>query len=464
MKLTYSQKWAIKDKRVYDLDKKRIKLNKLTCQIDSQMIADPQTFVSQTTIKKRRNLAKDIQRSIRDIYNSKKSPEGFDDLILRDINSNTKKILADDDYFYNSSSKINQTIAKYLSAIFGKAAYTKIKDAARPRFFNHDAIDKRYSLIHEMTSKRLDEDMILERTSYSRVRSLFELELDKIKKRVDEFYVELGMIEEKPNYNIELAPVGCGISFWEGHNFLMAIDPAKICCYKNKPQSDEFLFNKSEALVIGIHELGHGLEDKISETMPLGLRQNNSSFNTLCHGLISEGVALETENLYLEWQKMNRKRHKISEFDINLMDFYINSYVDEKIPGILYDLLQQKEIEEDDNPDYPKSFSIIASRKKLAEITGIKRYLKDYFLFDDHEFSETLGEMVYVFGKEHVSNLMKKIRNVLDLRSSAGKKIALCAISSGCWSDKKAQEEFIFDYYLPKAEKDGLIETENKNP
>ncbi len=455
MKLKYTQRWVIKDKRISELDKQRIQLNKLTSMLYYQTKEDPQIFISLTTLEKRRKLMKKMQREIKKIYNSTQYLESFDELVLRDIEATVRKTIAEDDYFYNM--KVNKPIGNFLSKVFGRAAYSRLLNMAKPENLDHKAIHKKYALLHSVLSRSLDSEIILERTTYSRLRGLLESQLNDIKKVVDSFYVSLGMLDKNPEYTIELAPSNIGFSYWEGHNFLMAIDPDKIFCYNKAGKEKEYIFNRAFAFVIGVHELAHGLEEKISENMPSGLRYAPETYNSLCHGVVTEGVALEVEKFFISWAKQHQNKYKFSKFDLDLMNYYIKSYIDEKVPWVFHDISELQEIERDYNPKLPEQFGIKA-HKKLASVTRVKRYQKDYYLFNDREFSETLDQMIYIFGKEHISNLIEKIKKVIDIRSCEGKRLAIQAIATGFWCDAKAQEHFILEHYLPRAEKDGLIE------
>ncbi len=456
MEPTYVQKWTIKNKAVAKLDRRRAELNKLSSILDSQLIPDPRVCISLRTIRERRNLAKDLDKQIKKIYESddKNFPKGFDYLVLRDIEKNARKLLAEDSYLYDNKSKT--TIGRFLSDIFGRASYSTLLDMAKPKNFDHDAIHKKSSLFHSLLYRSLDSSMILERDSFAGVKKKLMSQLGTVKRIANDFYLSLGMIKKNPQYKIELAPADIGFSYWDGNHFLMAIDPDKIPYYISKTKEKEYLFNNAMALLIGVHELGHGLEEKISENMPKGLKHDSETYNLLLHGPTCEGFALQTEKFFAKWAKKHAEKYNLSKLDMDIINAYLKAYMPEKLPSILHSILELKEREGMYTKTLPQQWQVDA-HDKLRESTGVKRYLKDYYLFDEEEIDSVVQQLCYVFGDRNMSNMIKKIKRAVDIRSYVGQSLALNALSTGFWCDPKIQEEFIFKHYLPRAENDGKI-------
>lgn len=435
-------KWEITNPEVKKLDRLRNRLNEYQTMLLLQTSGDPFLYVSLKTASKIKNLSETIQHEIKKL--EKKEMPLFDRLVLQDTKKNAEIIHADHNYFDNK--KIKTGIGKYLSKVFGNSAYSELIESVNSNNFPHEKLDKNSELFLPMNIKSIEGDIIFDTNSKfaESLREKFIIELEKTKKLVDNFYEEKGLVKKTEDYHFQFAPASSSFSYWDSANLIALIDPNRVVCFKPEG-SNEYQFFPWLVNLIGAHELAHGHQDIMSnKTMPLGLIAKPESYLSIVHGTASEGTAMILEDLFLDYMQINMKKLNLSKKDLDKCMSFRECYIHKKMPQIVHDILELKEREEGYNKRFPDSLGL-ETHNDLAEITGVKRYKKDYFLIDDQEFSESSQQMSYFFGEKRMKSLVNKMRD-----KKIDDNIIISALFTGFWCDSKAQEKFIFDLYLPK--------------
>lgn len=445
MKFSYEPKWRISNDRVRKLDAARVKLNGYCCMTTYQRCGDPLPYFSLETARKIKTTARKIQEGATSLGKGKLN--AFDRLVVEDISKNSQIAHHYHEYMYDKNSKMR--VGAFISNLFGNSSYSRLLQSVRPRTYPHKDLHRDNELMHCLTSRAIDSDIILNTQGnkyFKGLKSKLQQELKQNKKFVDEFYTKKGVLEEVTDYNFEFASPGSGFSFWEGHNLLAAIDPDRLLCYKQKGKK-EHQFYDAFVKLIGIHEVGHGLHEMLSaKTMPLGMRAGPETYTPIIHGPNGEGVALSCENAAIKFLRENKKRFHTSEKDVDRAASNLKTYIPKKLLKVAHDVLEMKDLEERENENFPDSL-YRESHEALVNLTGIKR-CRDIFSFDDEEFETALQHMTYFFGEKRINSLiqdMKKQRVPEDVRMSA--------LFTGFWCSPEAQKRFLFDLYLPRVMK-----------
>jgi hypothetical protein len=438
-----SPKWEISAREIKEINGLRCRLNELYSMLTFQTFGDPFIYVSLETIKKIKDIQERINRKVKKL--DKEELSAFDALVLKDVKRNADIIKISYDYLDNSKS--NMRIGSFISRTFGDSSYSELLKSITPDEFPHKQLHKNSELFHAMNHRKIDGAQIFgshETPFILELRNRFLNELNKTKSLIDKFYIEKEVVKKVPKYNFQFAPPAYPFSFWEGQHLLASIDSDRVFCFKPEGEQD-YVFFSGFMNLIGIHELGHGYHEMMSEqTMPRGLNPDYTNFLPIVHGPCSEGAALAVEDFALEWMQGNMQRLGLSKKYIEKCTSVVDCYVAKKLPQIVHNLLEQKEIEGIHNQNLPHSLSL-QSHKHLASLSGVKRYLSDYYLLNDEEINNSLFQLPYFFGQKRARNLVRKMQE-----KGVDDGLIMQALFTGCWSSPEAQEKFILDLYLPK--------------
>src|SRR3989338_4154223 len=94
--------------------------------------------------------------------------------------------------------------------------------------------------------------------------------------------------------------------------------------------SDKTKTYRGHWYLTGIHEfVGHALQQKFSEKMPLSLRCGPKNFNHITGGTNSEGAAMFTEIYSMDWfnQKSTKEFLNLGRYDMKVMNVFVKPYI-----------------------------------------------------------------------------------------------------------------------------------------
>lgn len=444
-KFTYELRWRIIDRGVRQIDRSRTRLNRLCSITLDQADGDPFPCSSLETAKRIRTGVRKIKREIQRA--EKNNLSVFDRLVLEDCKRNAE--IVGHYYNYTYDSKDTTKIGAFVSNVFGRGSYNTLLRSVSPKRFPHKDLHQESELMHGVSSRKIEAEMLFEaekNPEFRRLKAELIKALQKNKKIVNQFFIEQGIVQDMDDYYFEFAPLGTNLSFWEGHNLLMAIDPDRLICHKPKGKKD-YEFYDAFVKAIAAHELAHGLHEMLSaKTMPFGLRSNPENYLSIIHGSSSEGIALITEEFFLQYMRKNQEALGLKSKDIERATASTKCYVPKKLHKIMHGLLERKDAEERENKKFPDSL-YRPGHLELARVTGVKRY-RDIYSFEDDTVEDTFVQMSYFFGQQRVSSLVEEMK-----RQGLEKKVMISALLSGVWCDPEAQRKFIFDLYIPRLRK-----------
>jgi len=428
----YDLKWQIKNPLVQEMDNERVKLNGAVASLERQFVGDPFPYASSTTGREIRDRANKILSRSVELNGTRLNP--FDRVVRKDIVYNAKIAKAYHSYFVNQKSAM--TVGEFLSAFFVQGTYNKFLDAVRPENLDGLVLSKEEKLRAEMLFKTPDSAIAYYGSSSWSLKHQEKLleALNNSKGAIGKFYRHLGV--ETFDYNLELAPAGGGFSYWLSDTLMAAVD------------SDRFFATSGPYMtalpkLILAHELCHGLHGKKSENFPRGFSPKSWEYSCSLHGPCAEGGALVMEGAYIDYSK---KFESMPRDERRILELFWETYLPKKSFQIAHDILERREAEEMYNSAFPESFKKYA-HLKLAELTGIKNF-SDIFSMDDLPFFDTLQQVSYPIGNENMGNIMACLR-----KEGVPRKVAFNSILQGVWTSSRAQEEFIFNCYIPALKK-----------
>ena len=421
--------WEISDKRVRRLDVERVALNVAVSSFEKQLYGDPFPYASLSTgddiYKRARSITRGISRVDVDSLNA------FDRSIYQDIATHGKMATAYHSYFLDIESKMR--IGKFLSAFYEPGIFTGFLNSVRPENIPHDDLYEEALLMDKMFSKTPDSLVVGYGNSSLSKRNQSKL-IDALNSSIDivnPFYASLGI---RPiECDIELGPAGGGFSYWLGGTSMAVIDP------------DRFSFSSGvyeiflPSLILA-HELGHAQQGEQGNNFPSGLNPSESEYSASFHGPCGEGVALAMEGVFIDYSK---RRKIFSPSDQKKMTLFWSTYLPKKRFQIAHNLLERKCSEEMGNPNFPESLKKDA-HIQLAQLTGIKCF-EDDFSFEDSPAIDCLQQMSYPMGHKDIGRIMSRLK-----KERIPRNLIFNSILQGTWVDSHAQEDFIFNSYLPR--------------
>ncbi len=431
-------KWEIKSPEVLQADTYRQQINRDLSIMWTQSIAPNGGYASLETRKQIKRLYNKIQK----IKNKVKGTDipAFDKVILEDISRNAEIGESFCKFRYDLDGGVG--VEKFINNAFGTGAYGNILEGMKPENFPHNKIHQHGVETHGKKSRQIALDDIF---SDARFSPQFKIAKETLLKRMashittaKDFYKQLGITSDLKKFNFEFCPPSYFFSYWDEPNFMVHLDPERAYFCKNH-KTGEIELEDVELKPIVIHEVAHGLHTQFSEkNMPRGLSPIIEEYLPLIHGSCAEGIAMRTELFWLEHQKDGKE---ITEEERKSMILEREIYLATKLPQLAYDLLSFKEHEQDQTPNYPDNLKVF-TYQYLSKLSGIKKY-GEFITFDDRLIDDTLQQMTYLLGSERTGRLTN---NLTDVGLNNGE--VMKALFNGCWCDEKAQEKFLFDFYL----------------
>ena len=422
--------WEISNKSLKKMDEERVGINVASASYERQLGGDPFPYASLSTGDEIAERAKVILKRASRIDRTRLN--AFDSAIYDDIFHHAKMAKAYHSYFVDAGSKMG--IGRFLSEFFSPGTYTGFLDAAKPENLPHDLFREEELLRAQVFSKTPDSLTICYGSSpWAREHQEHLLDaLRRAKKFVEPFYKlnGIGPLE----FNLQLGPAGGGFSYWMGETLMAAIDPDRFSFSEGK--YDHFL----PSLILA-HELGHGHHGRQSKNLPRGLNPTDEEYAVSFHGSCGEGVALTVEERFIDY---STKHKDFPPGEKEAMKLFWATYLPKKVFQITHDLLEKKEQEEIANSNFPESLKRGTAHERLAEITGIRAF-SDYFSFSDPTILESTQQMGYQIGNKNLGRIMARLR-----RKRVPSEIAFNSILQGVWVNPRAQEDFIFNAYLPE--------------
>jgi hypothetical protein len=421
--------WRIEDPIVDKMDKKRRDINIAVASFERQVGGDPFPYASLSTGMDIKKGARSVSRYARDV--ERDSLNAFDRAVYDDMVKHAQ--MANSYYSYFVDPNSNMGIGDFLSNFFVRGAYQGFLDSARSENLPHDLFKEEELLRAGFFSKTPDSLTICYgNTPWAKKHQENLLDaLNRAREFVGPFYEARGV--EKMDYNLQLGPAGGGFSYWIGNTLMAAIDPDRFSFSQGR--YDHFL----PGLILA-HELGHGHQGRESNNLPKGLSPTEEEYCVSFHGACGEGVALALEGEFIEYSLRNSD---LSELDKRAMSLFWSTYLPKKVFQIAHNLLEKKEQEEISNPLFPESLSPSAHRR-LSEITGIKIF-SDLFSMEDQSILDSLQQMNYQIGNKNLQGIVSRFK-----KDRIPKELRINALLQGVWVNPKAQEDFIFNSYLPR--------------
>ncbi len=430
MMVDYSPTWEIEDSEIRSMDSERVKLNGAIASFERQLVGDPQPYASLVTGKEINSRANKILKRARSIDHSEEL-NNFDRVVYDDLIYNAKR--AKSYYSYFVDMKSNMGVGKFLSEFFAPRTYNNFLDAVRPENLDMKMLSGEEKLKARMFSKTPDGSVIYYgSSSWSRDHhERLATSLNESKEVVEDFYRDLGV--KTFDYNLQLAPAGGGFSYWEGETLLAAVDPDRFFSRDGK-------YKSILAKLILAHELGHGLQGKKSRNLPEGFHPGLLEYSSSIHGSCGEGVAMAVEGEFINYASESLG---LSRDESRLLNMFWKTYLPKKAFQIAHDVLEKKCNEEILDRNFPEALKRDA-HLNLARITKIKHFTDD-FSFDDQPFLDTLQQMIYPIGDKNIRRILTRLET-----EGVSKEVSFNALLQGVWVNPQAQEDFIFDAYIPR--------------
>ena len=441
----YAPKWEISSQSIRNLDKKRSDMNRNITLSWFQSCGDPFIYLSKYTLEKTKSYLESIKRSSNRI--NKKNLNLFDRLVLQDINANVQSMETYYDFTHNIEKDVS--IGKALEGMFGKCAYTSILNSVTPKNYPHKLIHEYSEMMLDMSIVRLDPAIVStsNREIFKKIRQEIEENLETKKQDAIDFYKEKGVLKQEGDFFIEVDWSRGAFSWWDDSNRIVAVDPGRFIYFRDSTNS--YKLYDAAIYPIVIHELGHGLNSIMSkQTMPEGLAPSMIHYICQVHGINSEGVAMELEKNWLRVAKDNLSKYNLSTEDFNRINLKSKTYVANKMMQLAKEVFEIEFFKLYNSEKSVSSYAKNEGRRKISELTKIKQFCSDWYLLGDQENSETFQHLTYFFGEKRTNKLMKKLK-----QEKIPEDKALSALLTGAWCDPKAQEQFIFELYLPRISK-----------
>ncbi|MBD3253063.1 hypothetical protein GF386_04990 [Candidatus Pacearchaeota archaeon] len=431
------ERWTIRDQRVEELASHRRRLNRSFCILESQLKGDSDPCVSLETVER---IYSDLRLLNEDAEELSGRVDGFDEIVVRDVATNTRVVKSYMDYFHprrflkrGNRPKIG---GDCVNGVFGKGSWKALKNSCRPENFPHSTLDRATRMLYPMTSRSLDAATILDGVGElpSRLKQDLYNQLSELSRVTDSFCRGSGLMPDTGTYNLEFSRQE--FSYWEAPNHLAALDEDRLLCYRPEGSSS-YCFFSPFSMIILMHELGgHRAHDIYqSRIMPEHMVVTEEDYCTLAYNPCSEGTALTMEEFGFKWMTANRETLGLSEDDLRKTEMHMRKYVATKLPRILYGLLNLRERVEEKGD----------AEKDLAKLTGNFVYFQDPMTFkEDNQAGDYFQQLAYYYGQRRTGRLVKKMR-----KDGVPDDQMMHALMAGVWCDPKAQERFIFEHYLP---------------
>ncbi|MFH1591944.1 MAG: hypothetical protein ABIB47_01105 [Candidatus Woesearchaeota archaeon] len=428
--------WETKNVSLKRLDGDRVRLNRTYGLLEHQALGGSPypTFISGETIKEANVLVSRLERGLNKLESV--SLNDFDAAVLVDVGENVRRIHASMNYLYNPKEVAK--IANLLSVIYGNGAYTQLQ--AMLKGVIHSRV------LHRASADDFARTWIQREPEFESVRAALLGQLEKYKELVQKICVDTGLLEDKLEYDLALSPPLFGFSFWDDTTRLAAMNPKLFSQDGNVSATALNHFN---------HEIiGHNLNFRFSRNMPRGLLPDEQGYLTQIQGVLGEGVALYTMDFALGWMKRNRNLFKGKFNDPERIPGAEELYISRKLWQIVYDVLAFHDTENEDNTNYRREH-----RPKLvfAELTGNPRFFRDFYLFDDRTFSETLADLQYVMGRIQTKNIVSALRKEIDFRKPKNRTAAMKMLLQGFWTSPQAKKMFVTGPLLARMKAAGEI-------
>ncbi len=422
--------WEIEDIRLRRLDWARIKLNGTYATLDHQLFDGP-IYLSRATVEEVDRQVGRLETCLRTIDASKLS--SFDYAVLIDIEDNVKRLGASMNYFYHN--EVNWKVSNFLYKVYGERIFGRLINMLR----------------QESQSKRLHEYSLREHvrrirqfdTDFEFIRERLQHRIEDYKKLFAAFCIDTGILSKPLEYKALLSPPSQNYNFWDDYHKIAAIDPNALDENKITPF----------AFLAFVHECGgHALNSHFSKNMPRGLRLSLEGYLPHIQGVLSEGTALQAENASIEWIKKNKFKFDSFAGDLETLAESTDIYVGIKLWQVVYDLLVLHEMENEDNKYYH-----LNAKKKFAEITGVPRFYRDYFIIDDRSVRDTLHDLQYIIGRTQTNRIIKKMKKKINFKSKRNRIAGFAMLQHGFWTSPRAKEMFITGPLLEQMMKGGKI-------
>ena len=427
-------KWEIKNKELQRINNKRAKLAEIAATYEAQV---ENLVASKTTYENIQYLINDIEDHI-----EKARPiNNFDRIAKKDIERTIYALKTYYDFFEpkkETPKSKRTTIQQVLTALYGTEETPNVYQSLIARLGNFkDDLQHQYDTILDNV-----ETYTLERNTDNNIKRAKEV-LQTIKPHLEDYIRAIGLYDENFKYELDIAPILYEFSgYWKSGTKEAGINEEDVYFYRDKKSTNVF---KGVLYLTAIHELlGHGVAQRLSENaMPNGMNYGAEGFMMPTHSMVSEGVAVMTEKLCMNWFKKKKNELGLTNKELKIMYMAPEVYLQKRIAQICHSIFH---VEEDRKPNFK-------AHKQLAKITGIKRYGIDEYLFDDCSLTSMLEFINYPMGYKHIEGIMADIRKKYGLIfERRNRNLILRGLLTASMTPD-AQKEFFFTEYMPRVEK-----------
>ncbi|MBW2995574.1 hypothetical protein KY312_04435 [Candidatus Woesearchaeota archaeon] len=241
---------------------------------------------------------------------------------------------------------------------------------------------------------------------------------------------------------------------WDPNTNLMELNNDRFRFYLDK-KSGKIRFYAGDLYPTVWHENIHRLQKNFSRYMPPGLRQTDGELN-LAARTTEEGVAMISEDFFMDYMENNKRRLGVSNKDIERAKAEDYIYMANKIIKFCHAMYHRESDVESEIGRRETDYDV---HMRLAEKSGNWALADQNYLYDE-TFSDSFEELFYIFGRKYVGETMqtlerietKKFGNKRKARAFIKKNenIVMQGLMTGSWS-WSTHGEFFLKHYWPKA-------------
>lgn len=414
--------WEIKSRNLIGINEERIKLNEDVSMFYNQLT---DLCPSTTTANRIKRRVSEIEKSIKKL----RLKNDFDKIVCEDIVSTIKCVKGWMDYILRDDKK---NVSNLLAKIYARPSYIELVKLASN--FENKMQDKFDRLTYNYVYRALSSDL-------ESIRNEIKIQdvLSTIKKVITDFAKDHNLFKEDMSFEMEISPVTDGMfSYW--HWEKMVLNPDRLYIYK---ENDKIKICKSLWYLIGIHEfIGHGLQRFYSKKfMPSGMDYEEREYNVLVHGVTGEGVSMMMEELSLDWFRKNRKKLRINQTDIKIMELFIEKYFNEKIYQSIHNIDYIKE-RKGENVD---------AHADIGKLSKFPVLGKDQYLFETESLHDTFPSLNYLLGYSNIKQILNRANVEFNSPNivKRNKELFIKGLLLGSFRPD-VQEKFFFEEYMPR--------------
>ena len=318
-----------------------------------------------------------------------KTESKFDELVLRNIQSNLNLNDMVIDYFTNPNFSL--PVKDFFNKLSGEGTFEYLEEMVKSPPWN-----KRW----QQLEKRQEKD-------YARINPFTEEAqksarewLPKIKKDILDFGKSEGYLPWDFDMSILLIPPKDGTE-WSNWNPKTKVFNLGSYGFEFFPENGRVIAIPTEAYRVAFHEvLGHGAHQIHSEKMPYSLRFTEEVGSITPTKSITEGVAINAEKRCYNFLRQKLKELGLSEEDVALLEEGNDLAQQSNMEYMYYALIKDKEVKEKDFNSYEHII-------RLTQNPIVAKIFKDDFKGSFIDVWRTIG---HTLGPIHYQRMLNKVK------------------------------------------------------